>query len=940
VAEIFLGISLLGAALVVVTPVLGATREATPSDARGPTRESPANASRVSDLLRQSNDASKRGDLRVAILLLKNALQIAPQNATARAQLGVLLMLSGDLPGSERELRQARSDGAPDETVVPNLLGAMLSSSKFQNVLDQFLEPKASDASELAAEILRARAIAFFALGQTAQADVMMDKSLTIRRTPQALLTRADFANKQGDAALAMNLTDEALKLAPTDTSALMMEIGLLQQVGKSQQALTYADQLVQQIPNQAASRVIRIGIFLSLKQDSKAQADADTILTQFPNLPIGLYYRALLRARANDLKGAWEIAQALPPQFTRAQPQIGMGVAEIAVATGNIENALVTLASVVANFPKQEEPRIRLAALRLQQKNPKQALDALEPLKESKNPRAMALLGEVYSALKEYDSALEYFEKANATGLDNDALKTAIALTELQGGKIDQGTQNLVELSNRNPGNAGMAGPLVSVLIQTGRADEAVRVADRLVQNSPKSPIGAFYRGEALIAKRDLDGAGKAFGAALQIDPNFVPALYYRAQVTAAQGKFEPANADLDKILARTPNNTQALIKKAQFALEGGHEEDVVPLLQRAIAASPKDAQAILSLTNYYMFRKKYAEAEALLTSLMRTAPDNYDALAALARVQFARGAYAQSTVTLRQLASALPRSAPAQMLLGDALVANKDNPGAKAAYERAVQLDPSSVGARRSLINFSVVTGDTNRAVSAAREYASSHPGPEADIFVAGSLSLVKRNAEAKALLAKSLAAKPDNRTLLALSQLTRSEGDNKGAEDLLTGWVKTHPKDSAVRMEYGNTLLQAGNMAGAQTQFETVAQLTPNDPAALNNLAWTIQKTDPPRAVQLVTRAAALAPQSGEILDTLAWMKWQQNDRKDVVPLLLRARGLSRDPTIVYHLAVALEGTGKREDAKKALDGLLESGAKFKEIDDARKLATQLH
>jgi putative PEP-CTERM system TPR-repeat lipoprotein len=790
----------------------------------------------------------------------------------------------------------------------------------------------------LAAEILRARAIASYALGQTDQANAAINKSLAISRSPGTLLTRADFALKQGDSTLAMNLTDEALKLAPTDTSALMMKIALMQQAGQDQQALNFADQLVSVIPNQALSRVLRIGVLIKLKQDSRAQADVDAILVQAPNLPIGLYYRALLRARANDLKGAWEIAQALPPQFTRAQPQIGMGVAEIAVATGNVENALVTLASVVANFPKEAEPRIRLAALRLQQKNPKQALDVLEPLKESKNPRAMVLLGEVYSALRQYDSALEYFEKANATGFENDGLKTVMALTELDAGKVNQGIQSLLELNSRNPGNAGMAGPLVGVLMQSGRVDEALGVADRLAENSPKNPVGAFYRGEALIVKRDLDGAAKAFSAALQVDSNFVPALYYRAQVMGAQGNFVLANADLDKILVRTPNNVQALIKKAQFALESGHEENVVPLLQRAIAANPKNPQANLSLANYYVLRRKFTEAEAVLTSLVQATPDNYDALAALARVQFARGARAQAAITVRRLATSSPRSAPAQMLLGDALAANKDNAGAKAAYERAVQLDLSALDARRSLVNFSIVNGDVNRAVSTAREYASSYPGPDADVFVALTLASVKRTAEAKALLAKSLAAKPDNRTLIALSRLTRADGDNKGADNLLSEWVRTHPKDTATRMEYGNALLQVGNMAAAQAQFEAIVNLTPNDSVALNNLAWMIQKTDPSRAVQLVTQAVKLSPRSGEILDTLAWMKWEQNDRKDVVPLLQRARGLSANPAIVYHLAVALEGTGKREDAKKALDGLLASGAKFKEIEDARKLAVQ--
>jgi Flp pilus assembly protein TadD len=179
-----------------------------------------------------------------------------------------------------------------------------------------------------------------------------------------------------------------------------------------------------------------------------------------------------------------------------------------------------------------------------------------------------------------------------------------------------------------------------------------------------------------------------------------------------------------------------------------------------------------------------------------------------------------------------------------------------------------------------------------------------------------------------------------VIALSQATTLAGDRNGAGVILAGWLKAHPRDVAVLMEYGNLLLQGGNEAGARAEFEAVLKLQPYNAPALNNVAWVTQKSDPARAMKLITQAARISPRSGEILDTLAWMKWQQNDRKDVLPLLQRAHDLSPNPDITYHLAVALEGAGQRDEAKKTLTTLIASGAHFSELDQAKKLAAQWH
>ncbi len=105
------------------------------------------------------------------------------------------------------------------------------------------------------------------------------------------------------------------------------------------------------------------------------------------------------------------------------------------------------------------------------------------------------------------------------------------------------------------------------------------------------------------------------------------------------------------------------------------------------------------------------------------------------------------------------------------------------------------------------------------------------------------------------------------------------------------------------------------------------TPNSIDALNDLAWLIQNSDPKRAQSLLTRALRLSPNSSHVADTLGWLKVQQKDVAGGLVLLNRAHSLQPDnPTITYHLIVALDANAKRGDALNLLKPLLSSGAQF--------------
>ena len=106
-------------------------------------------------------------------------------------------------------------------------------------------------------------------------------------------------------------------------------------------------------------------------------------------------------------------------------------------------------------------------------------------------------------------------------------------------------------------------------------------------------------------------------------------------------------------------------------------------------------------------------------------------------------------------------------------------------------------------------------------------------------------------------------------------------------------------------------------------------------MNNLGWLIQKDDPNRALTMVALANKISPESAYIADTLGWLKYQRKDHEGALPLLQRAHDIdTASAPISYHLALALDATGKRAEAKSLLKATLEK-SKFDGSDDAARV-----
>jgi predicted Zn-dependent protease len=176
----------------------------------------------------------------------------------------------------------------------------------------------------------------------------------------------------------------------------LIAKLNLLENSGDAAKTLAFSEHILKMYPYNIESHATRINIFLKLKQDDRAKAELDAIAARSPSVPLVSYYRAVLLSRAKDGKGAYQLIQALPPEFARRHPEFALQMAQIAFDNGHEQIGSTILGAALSAAPDRLDVRLRLAALRMSQGSPQSANLLLSPVQDSPDPRVKKLLAEV----------------------------------------------------------------------------------------------------------------------------------------------------------------------------------------------------------------------------------------------------------------------------------------------------------------------------------------------------------------------------------------------------------------------------------------------------------------------------------------------------------------------------------------------------------------
>ena len=887
-----------------------------------------------------ANEFIANSEYDAAIIELKNALQSDSELAEARWLLGKIYLDSGDVLSAEKELQRAFDAGWSVDDVNPALAQSWLAQRKFNDI-------NGLDASELSpnskADLLSTQGLAALALGENQRAKKLIDTALDIQpESVPALLAKARMLASQGnfpgaDAALA-SLT--SLDATNTQAWRLMGDIRVEQR--KPEEAREAYGKAIALGEGNYGALFKRALVALESQDYEAAQLDANELMRISPNHPSAGYVQGLIHFQAKRFKEAVTSLSVAEPAFTQF-PMILFYLASAQFVEGNLDQASVQATRYHGIEPDSINGRKLLSTIRLQQGKFEEVRELLGPVLAASpdDVGALNLMANALLGTGETGEGIKLLSRVTELQPDSSAAQVRLGAGLLMGGDSDDATQHIETALELDPEFQQADILLVMNHLQKKDYPAAIEAAQdyrlrNLTTTAPLNLLGQVY----LAAGQPVE-AKISFEKALAFDQGDPSANHQLAQIAVSDNDLAAARTYYNTILESREDHLPALIQLAVLDAKEDDKEALLRHLERAVDAHPKAIEPRIFLARFHLSQQRPEKVAPLFSSLEQAQKQSPQVLHILAMAQLSNREHGDAQFTLDQLIGSAPNTASLHQMMAMAASGTGDMKRAEQELRNALELESDYLPARLALAKLTLNTRRTEEFQVHLTQLKLLAP-ENLDVLMlsAAGESLSGNNQAAVELAQQAFAQQPGNATLLSLGAYLAEEDRSDEALELFKNWLKENPDDVPVRMAVGNAMQVDQKIDEAMAAFEDILRLDPNNVVALNNLAWNIRNSDPAKAMEYARRASGIAPESPEVLDTLAVVEYANNEFKKAQRTVQKAlRIRPENPSIIYHGAMIAAAMGDEAAAITTLQTLAASNADFPERADAAALLTKL-
>lgn len=876
-------------------------------------------------LMASARDYLARNDEAAAVIQLRNVLQKNAQNGEARLLLGQVLLRQGDVAAAEKELRRALEFGQPVVAVAPLLARAMLELGQADALVKEFGNVRAEPATA-AADLRATLGEARLRLGRTAEARVDFDTALAQQpKNAPARLGQAMLALGDGQPDRALALIDQVLADDPRIARAHGMRSDLLQLRGDAAGAKQALQKAIEADPRYLPARLALVSMLIGegALDDAAAQIAAGRKASRGDSRLVLL--DAMVSMRKGDRAAAREKVQQVLKVAPEHVPSLLLA-GQIDLADNNVASAQQHLRKALNRAPGNEAVRRTLAAAYLRANQPARAVDTLQPvLASAKDPDAalMMLAGESYLASGDLKQATGYFARASTGEAQKAAAQTRLGQIALASGDPDAGLKQLESAAGVEGSGFQADLALIAAHLRRNEPDKALAAARALEKKQPNNPLSHHMLGMVAATRKDLKAAREHFGKAIEIAPDYLPSAGALASIDLADKRPEDARKRFEAVIAREPRNELAYLALADLqARTGATSKEIGDTLQRAVSANPQAVQARVAQVNLLLANRDGKAALTAAQSTLSVAPEDPRVLDAVARAQDAAGEYNQAMETLQKLANLQPESPQPQQQLAALHLKNREPERALEALRRAQRLAPDNPQVLASIAAATLLAGRTDDALKIVREVQAKSPKLASAYALESEIHAARSDwPQSERAAREALKLQPrEGSHAVKLHAVLLGAGKKAEASAHAKRWLTDNPREPVMRMHLADLALRGREYKAAFGLYLEVIDIAPNNPIALNNLAWVAGELGDARALGYAERALALAPNSANVLDTLGALLVKQGDARKGMTYIERARSLDpRRAEFQLSYARALIALGQKEAARKELDAL---------------------
>lgn len=487
----------------------------------------------------------------------------------------------------------------------------------------------------------------------------------------------------------------------------------------------------------------------------------------------------------------------------------------------------------------------------------------------------------------------------------------------------------------------------LIRSLLASSQFGDAEKEIESYRRDYSKDIRGYTLKAESILRQRSdkvsLDEARDLLNKVLAEKPDENWSLYARARIAVAQRRFKDAQDDLTRLKSIDPRafGFEARAELARVLESSGNLQLAEAELRQIIEERGDDSEQAMSLIAFFIRTDETRKAEAYCNERIAKSPDDPFWYYQLGRLMAKRGEHAAA---IQPLGKALDLTKGRNLQVLEEWINAMTAAGREREVVSAAQkLSPESV-TPRIMVAIAAAhwrlkqSKEAAELVTRALEGIAGEALEEVDIIARRASSFIPEPLLMNCILdaEKKFTSQPDASARLRL-EIVRARGliqlqtpdalkqAEKIADDVLAAApARLRPLQAAARHTKALTRDFGGDYNEALKQYELAVQLTPEDATLLNNIAFVLaDKLDRPAdALPYIERAARLAPQNPNFLDTLGYVHYRNNDLARAETALREALRLdSKSLAANYHLALVLIKDKRAGEARALLQRIMD-------------------
>lgn len=217
--------------------------------------------------------------------------------------------------------------------------------------------------------------------------------------------------------------------------------------------------------------------------------------------------------------------------------------------------------------------------------------------------------LGEVYSQNRDWDKAIEYYEKSVELGPNSRAFN-GIGNVYFAKGEYPKAREYYRKALEKNPNYYIYAENIGRCHKQLKEWDQAVIYFKKALELNPRDSVTLSGLGEMLYQMGQIDEATKYFGEAIKIDPNNFLHQYWMGMVSSAQTQWDAAIPYFRKAIELNPQDDYSYYALGFVYFGKGLLREATELLLKAISIRSTDPLYYARLSLVYSRSRMWDDA------------------------------------------------------------------------------------------------------------------------------------------------------------------------------------------------------------------------------------------------------------------------------------------------------------------------------------------